>query len=176
MFSSPFFSFTYKHVNKSCSIYDLKVFLSKLHTPFSLFIQILKLILFTLGLYESAHSGRSCLLWHTLTHKVQTQSPTLRWSLPLTTAWGKHSFKLLWWIINVGRHSSIVPGDMIFACLDLILSRNCHRLVNTCKGNFSSWEISLHLGITSGPANKLKFLKGWVIQITSKHILCNTVI
>lgn len=103
----------------------------------------------TLAVYDDTH-------WHiNFKHKLPHSK------LKPSSAWGKHSCKLLWRIINVVRRCSNVPDDMICACFDLILNRNCHRLVNTCKGSLSSWEISLHLGSTSGPANKWKFLKGW---------------
>lgn len=51
--------------------------------------------------------------------EVQTEAATPSRG-PTENAQGKHSSLLLWLLIHVGRQRSIVPGDMICACLDLI--------------------------------------------------------
>lgn len=103
---------------------------------------------------ESAGFGGGCLLWHTLTRKLQTQAPTLLGhSLPVTTARGEHSSKLLWQVIHVGRHCSNVPGDMICACSDLILPQVSKYLQGQplILGNIPSPQPR----IMSGPASRL---------------------
>lgn len=51
--------------------------------------------------------------------KVQTEAATPSWG-PMANAQGKHSSLLLWQLIHVGEQHSIVAGNMICACLDLI--------------------------------------------------------
>lgn len=125
------------------------------------FFCILEFTLFTPGcgwvstLFTMTHTDT-----HACTINFKRMLPHSEAKPWVTAALGKHSFKLLQKIINVGRHCSIVPADMTCACLDLSRNRNCRRLVNTCKGNLSSWEMSLHIGIILGCANKWNLLKG----------------
>lgn len=86
--------------------------------------------------------------------QLQTQAPTLLGHrLPVTTAWGEHSSKLLWQVIHVGRHCSNVPGDMICACSDLILPQVSKYLRGQplMLGNIPSPQPR----IMSGPGSRL---------------------
>lgn len=105
------------------------------------------------------HALAEAVYGDTLTHQLQMQAPTLwsealQWLLPQGNIPLSYYSGLLMW------EESFQLFPMTGACLDLILNRNRLRLVNTCEGLFSFWEMSPHIGITLGPAKQLNLLKG----------------
>lgn len=112
-------------VSDPCQLWNSFVLISLLDVPHvlsspSLFMQIWKLMAVTPGcVCVYVWVSRSCWRLFTLTCTGSKPKLPLSWS-PTANARGKRFSGWLWHLIHTGSQCSIVPGDMICACLDLI--------------------------------------------------------